>query len=157
MSDYADAVVRACALEPLTLIGWSMGGLVAMMAAQRVPTDALVLLEPSAPAETLGTSPLVPVSGTFDPEEVYGRTPPGMHMRPESLPARAERKAGISIPSLPERTLVVYGAEFPEERGRAIAHHYGCEGLEVPGASHWDLVRDPEIRKKIDDWLVRWT
>jgi hypothetical protein len=44
---------------------------------------------------------------------VYGSFPSDMRARPESLFARAERKRGISVPSLPCPSLVIYGDEFP--------------------------------------------
>ena len=51
MSDYAAAVVQACreCSTPPVLLGHSMGGLVAQLAASRTPVRALVLLAPSAP------------------------------------------------------------------------------------------------------------
>jgi pimeloyl-ACP methyl ester carboxylesterase len=50
MTDYADDVVALCEREetPPILVGHSMGGLVAQMAAVRTPVRALVLLAPSA-------------------------------------------------------------------------------------------------------------
>ena len=58
MSDYADdiaALVRAQARPPI-LIGHSMGGLVAQMAAARAPVCALALLAPSPPWGVAGGS-----------------------------------------------------------------------------------------------------
>ena len=51
MADYATFVARACAdcAEPPVLLGHSMGGLVAQLAAAKAPVSALVLLAPSAP------------------------------------------------------------------------------------------------------------
>jgi pimeloyl-ACP methyl ester carboxylesterase len=51
MADYAADVADACARssEPPVLIGHSMGGLVAQLAARRVPLQGLVLLAPSPP------------------------------------------------------------------------------------------------------------
>ena len=51
MTDYAASVAKACAAceTPPVLIGHSMGGLVAQLAAARTPVRALVLLAPSAP------------------------------------------------------------------------------------------------------------
>ena len=51
MADYADDVARLCEAcdEPPVLIGHSMGGLVAQLAARRAPVRALVLLAPSPP------------------------------------------------------------------------------------------------------------
>ncbi|WP_293682400.1 alpha/beta hydrolase [uncultured Phenylobacterium sp.] len=58
MSDYAKAVERVCVElpEPPVLLGHSMGGLVAQMAARRVRPRALVLLAPSAPWGVSGSS-----------------------------------------------------------------------------------------------------
>lgn len=51
MGDYARAVAAACEGlgEPPILIGHSLGGLVAQLAAARAPVDSLILLAPSAP------------------------------------------------------------------------------------------------------------
>ena len=72
MGNYAADVI-ACARElgrPLLLIGWSMGGLVAMMAAEAVRAQGCVGLAPSIPARS--TNPSVTLrTGEFGPEE-YG-------------------------------------------------------------------------------------
>lgn len=152
MHDYAQNVIAAARTlpEPLTLCGWSMGGLVALQAAAVVQPDMLVLLEASAPAEVQGFNPSVElVRGTFDAEAEYGRFPPGMRARPESLLARAERKRGISVPSLPCPSLVVYGLDFREERGRALAALYRSYELEFPHLHHFELVLDPQVREEI--------
>jgi hypothetical protein len=131
-----------------------MGGLAAMMASRRVEPDALVLLEPSPPGEVQGFDATIPLEpGTFDGEEVYGRFPDGIRSRPESKLARAERKRGISVPSLPPRTLVVSGRDFAEERGAALARFYSLEELALPDASHWDIVQHDGVRIKIAEWL----
>jgi pimeloyl-ACP methyl ester carboxylesterase len=155
MLNYEAAVTRAAEpLErPLVLVGWSMGGLAALMAARRVAPERLVLLEPSPPAEVQGFRPEVPLrEGTYDPEAEYGPFPAAVRARPESLLARCERKRGISVPELPYPALVVYGEEFADERGRAVAAYYGADELHLPGADHWELVRG----KKTAAELVRW-
>jgi hypothetical protein len=127
-----------------------MGGLIAMMAAADVAHDAIVLLEPSPSAETQGTKPDPPLSpGTFDPEEAYGPFPVGIRARQESSLARSERMRGISVPSLPCPALVVFGREFPEERGRAIATRYGCSSLQFDHLDHWGLVLAAEVRSAV--------
>lgn len=155
MADYAAVVERACARAsgPVALCGWSMGGLVAMTAS--ASADALVVIEPSAPAEIQGTHDVPDASGTFDPEAEYGPFPPGQRPRPESRRARADRKRGISVPALPRRTLVVYGDDFAEERGRALVERYGIEGAYFPGLGHWDLVLDPVVRERVFDFVLR--
>lgn len=151
-----EAVVGGDALltpRPFCLIGWSMGGLAAMMAAHRVEPDALVLLEPSPPGEVQGFDETVPLAeGTYDPDDAYGPFPAGVASRPESRLARCERKRGISVPALACRTLVVYGDEYAEERGRPIAALYGAEELHVAGASHWDLVLGKNAAAAVVQW-----
>jgi pimeloyl-ACP methyl ester carboxylesterase len=58
MSDYAADIARVCAeqAEPPILLGHSMGGLVAQLAARRAAIRALVLLAPSPPWGVVGSS-----------------------------------------------------------------------------------------------------
>jgi pimeloyl-ACP methyl ester carboxylesterase len=156
MSNYVAVAARAAERlrSPLALCGWSMGGLVAMLLAERAGAERIVLLEPSPPAEVQGMDERIrPEPGAFDPEEVYGSFPPGVPSRPESRLARAERKRGIPVPSLPCPGLVVYGDEFSDERGRQVARVYGTEELHITGLDHWDLVRDPRVRVGVAAWL----
>jgi pimeloyl-ACP methyl ester carboxylesterase len=155
MRDYADVVVRTCrgSTRPTALCGWSMGGLVAMMAAAVAEVDALIVLEPSPPAEVQGTQEVPDTTGTFDPEKVYGAFPPAMAARPESSRARADRKRGISVPRLPPRSLVVYGEEFEHDRGRALASFYGIDEAHFPGLGHWDLVTNALVRERVFDFV----
>jgi pimeloyl-ACP methyl ester carboxylesterase len=156
-ADYADAVIGAAAHlpRPLALCGWSMGGLVALQAAEQVRPDSVIVIEPSAPAEVQGFHPETEITdGSFDPEALYGRRfPAGIRARPESARARAERKRGISVPSLPCPSLVVFGDEFREERGKPVARLYGSDELDLPGLDHWDVVLDERVRRAIAQWL----
>ena len=145
MHDYAERVERSAEVlpRPVAICAWSMGGLVAMMAAQRVEPDCLVLLEPSPPAEIQGTDPDVELDrGTFDGEASYGAFPAGVRSRPESRLARAERKRGISVARLAGPALVISGREFAMERGRLVAERYGCDEVTFPELDHWGLVLD---------------
>jgi len=58
MRDYADHIARLCreASEPPILIGHSIGGLVAQMAAASAPVSSLILLAPSPPWGVSGSS-----------------------------------------------------------------------------------------------------
>jgi len=58
MTDYAADIARLCATlpEPPVLLGHSMGGLVAQLAARRADLRALVLLAPSPPWGVAGSS-----------------------------------------------------------------------------------------------------
>lgn len=156
MVDYANVVVGAAerSSRPLALCGWSMGGLVAMMAAGELRPGRLVLLEPSPPGQVAGfDGDVVPAAGVFDGERTYGPFPTGIPSRPESSLARAERKRGISIPELPCSTLVVSSAEFEVERGVGIASRYGCEHLHFGELDHWGLVMDQQVPSAILQWL----
>jgi pimeloyl-ACP methyl ester carboxylesterase len=156
MSDFADRVVAAASElpRPVVLCGWSMGGLVALQAAQRLSPHSVVLLEASPPAEAQDSDPSVELGeGLFDPEELYGPFPVGIRARPESLLARAERKRGISVPSLPCPSLVIVGDVFRDERGQRIADLYGSEVADFPGLDHWGLILDDRVRETISRWL----
>jgi pimeloyl-ACP methyl ester carboxylesterase len=162
MTDYADRLVAAAAElpAPVSICGWSMGGLVAMLAASRlaIAPHSLVLIESSPPGEVQGFQPdqeLETGSGTFDPETVYGAFPAGVRSRPESCVARAERKRGLPVPSLPCPSLVVCGDEFPDDRGSQLARRYGSDIRFFPGLDHWDLVLDGRIREAIRDFHAR--
>jgi pimeloyl-ACP methyl ester carboxylesterase len=156
MSDYADRVAAAARSMPgpVAVCGWSMGGLAVLQAAQEVQPHSVVLLEGSAPAEIQGRDPEVQlVGGVFDPEAEYGKFPAGIAARPESLLARAERKRGISVPSLPCPSLVIASADFPDERGRSVANLYGSEFVEFPELRHFDLVLGAAPRQSVADFL----
>ena len=156
MRDYAERVVTASRSlgRPLVLCGWSMGGLVAMMATPQLDPEALILIEASAPGEVQGFDLRVePRPGAFDSELAYGPFPAGVRSRPESQYARDERKRGIAVPVLPSRTLVIAGRDFPGERGRALAERYGVQLEEFPALGHWDLVRSPSVREAIHRFL----
>jgi pimeloyl-ACP methyl ester carboxylesterase len=155
MSDFAAVAVRCAQELPQAVVfcGWSMGGLVALQAAGQVQPHSIVLLESSPPGETQGFDPDVqPADGLFDPEDVYGPFPKGIRSRPESARARADRKRGISVPSLPAPGLVVVGSDFPE-RGRPLADLYGADLVELPDLDHWELVLSPRTRQIVRQWL----
>ena len=155
-ADYAERVVEAAQdLEPpVSLCGWSMGGLAVLQAAADIRPHSVVLIEPSPPAEVQGfDSAIVPKPGSFDPEEVYGSFPIEVAVRRESLLARAERKRGVSVPSLPCPSLVVSGHDFAKERGGPMARLYGSAELRYPELSHWDLIRESQVREGIAAWL----
>ncbi|MCH8199467.1 MAG: alpha/beta fold hydrolase, partial [Chloroflexi bacterium] len=86
MRDYADDVAAALrgAGERPVVVGWSMGGLAAMMAAADGHASACVCLAPSMPARE--TDPSVPLRrGVFGPEEygITSRDPAGQPAMPD--------------------------------------------------------------------------
>jgi pimeloyl-ACP methyl ester carboxylesterase len=144
--------------RPPVLVGWSMGGLVAMMAAAAGGAVACVGLAPSMPARTV--DPAIPLrSGVFTAEEygITGRDPDDQPAMPdldreerevalaslgaESRRARDERQRGIVVASLPVPLLLVTGGadrQWPHERYRDL--WLAADHLTVEGASHWGLV-----------------
>jgi pimeloyl-ACP methyl ester carboxylesterase len=158
IDDYAGAVVRAAAglPRPLALVGWSLGGLVAMVAARRIEPEALVLLDASPPLEVQGPRDVEPHVGTFDPVEHGARPPVGMRHRPESSFAMGQRDRGVSAPPLraATRVLVVYGAALKRDRGPVLAAHLAADELDAGNATHWDLVRSRDLREQIAAWLL---
>jgi pimeloyl-ACP methyl ester carboxylesterase len=160
MADYADDVRSAIGQldrKPV-VIGWSMGGLVAMMGAATGDAIACVALAPSTPAKTRDATVALR-TGTFGPE-LYGITSrdpddqPAMpdldreervlalsSLGPESQLARDDRKAGIVIEALPCPLLIVTGTNDRLWPGRTydglwLTH----DRIEIEGASHWGLV-----------------
>jgi pimeloyl-ACP methyl ester carboxylesterase len=177
MRDYADDVVllvRELA-EPPVLMGWSMGGLAAMLAAQQTPVRAIVGLAPSTPAlERDAAKPLR--DGTFGAEE-YGVTDlDAAHEQPamfdldaeeraiaigslcvESRYARDERAAGVVVESLPCPLLVVTSTgdrHWPRSRYDGL--HLPAEHLSVDGASHWGLVLNRGVVRELAERVLAW-
>jgi pimeloyl-ACP methyl ester carboxylesterase len=176
MADYADDVIalaRELRRAPV-LVGWSMGGLVAMMAAQACDARACVGLAPSTPAQRYDASVQIR-SGVFGPEE-YGivhRDPDRQPMMPdldrderlialnslvmESRVARDERKGGITIDKLECPLLVATGtaaSQWPRERYEDL--HLAREHIEAAGASHWGLVLNRRVVPEIVSAVVGW-
>lgn len=124
------------------------------MACASLELAGLILLEPSPPAEVQGFDDCHELrQGAFDPEEAYGPFPPGIASRWESQLARSERKRGISVPSIPCPCLVLWGDEFATDRGKSVAELYSVESISIPGAGHWDLVLNAEVRDAVRQWI----
>jgi hypothetical protein len=47
----------------------------------------------------------------------------------------------------------VFGDDFPQERGHALAELYAAEERAFPGLGHADLVFDPAVRQAIAAFL----
>lgn len=177
MADYAEDLRRVVVAlpQPPIVLGWSMGGLVAMMVAAEGHAAACVGLAPSAPARR--RDPNVPLRpGVFGPE-AYGivdRNPehqPAMPdlddeerrfalaaLGPESRLARDERQAGVVLEGMPCPLLIVTGTldtQWPRARYADLS--VGASFLEVE-ASHWGLVlrRDcvEQAAPLVLDWVM---
>ena len=179
MEDYADDVCRVLEelRRPAVVAGWSMGGLVALMAAARGSWSACIAFGPSAPAREV--DPTVPLrTGEFGPEE-YGITSldpnaqRGMSdlvreerllalssLSKESRMARDQRRRGIVIESLPCPLLLITGSrdrEWPADRYKDMWLPH--DRLTMEGASHWGLALNRlaigKVAPAIVDWLER--
>lgn len=180
MRDYADdvrALVAELDAKP-AIMGWSMGGLLAMMAATS-SVAACIGLAPSTP--TLKLDATVELrDGEFGAEE-YGVTSDDPEDQPampdldieerkvalaslgrESRRARDERKAGIVIETLPCPLLIVTGEN---DRQWPTAHYNGlwldADMHEVADASHWGLVLSRRaiatMLPLVTDWVMEST
>jgi len=178
MADYAaDAQTVLDQLNrPVVVMGWSMGGLVALMAATAGSVCACVGLAPSTPAQAVDAA-VVRRTGEFGPEE-YGITSENPDNQPampdldleerrvalsslgrESQLARDERKAGVVVASLPCPLLIVAGGKDTQwPRSRYNNLWLPVEHLEAPLASHWGLVLSRQtvvdLAPRVVAWLV---
>jgi pimeloyl-ACP methyl ester carboxylesterase len=176
MQDYAadiTVLITQCRQPPI-LIGWSMGGLVALMVAATGVASACVGLAPSTPAQQLNTSVALR-TGEFGGEE-YGITSSDPDEQPampdldreermialaslgrESRLARDERQRGIVIEALPCPLLIVTGTRdraWPRERYNNL--WLTADYLSVEGASHWGLVLQRGALSSMIPEVLRW-
>jgi pimeloyl-ACP methyl ester carboxylesterase len=80
MANYAERVVNAARAlpQPVSLCGWSMGGLVVLQAANSARPHSVILIEASPPGDVQGFKPEAKItSGTFDPRGCLRRLPGG--------------------------------------------------------------------------------
>ena len=176
MADYAaDVVAIARQLRrPPVLIGWSMGGLVAMLAAAAGCAIAGAGLAPSVPAPV--RDPSVPIRpGVFGPEEygIVDRDPDRQPMMPdldreerllalgslsvESRLARDERTAGVVLDQLGCPLLLVTGtADTQWPRARYQGLHLPADSIDIEGASHWGLVLNRRVLPGLVSAVVAW-
>jgi pimeloyl-ACP methyl ester carboxylesterase len=166
MADYVadvQAVIEQLPGPPV-LVGWSMGGLVALMYGALAPTLGVLALGPSTPGPMLeAPASAPPAAGVFGPEaygitDVTASTQPTMpdldpeevgvalaSLGPESVFARQERRRGVWFPprGVTGSILVAAGERderFPPRACRRVARFLGADYVELPGASHWGLV-----------------
>lgn len=176
MHDYAEDVLSLCSQisQRPVLIGWSMGGLVAMMVAAQGHADGCVTLAPSTPSLEIDESVELR-SGEFGCE-VYGITSTDPDDQPamldldreerevalqslsrESQFARDERRRGIVIPTLACPLLVVTGTndeQWPSKRYDNL--WLNADRLSIEGASHWGLVLNRRALMQAVPSTIRW-
>jgi pimeloyl-ACP methyl ester carboxylesterase len=165
--------------ERPVVVGWSMGGLVAMMAAAAGLARACIGLAPSTPARVLDERVTLR-TGEFGPEE-YGIIDDDPDQQPEmpdldreerlvalgslgreSRYARDERQRGVVITGIPCPLLIVTGTldrQWPRERYDGL--HLPADYLVAEGASHWGLVLNRRALAAtipaVLDWLTSYS
>ena len=177
MDDYVSDVTRVAEQLPSkpVVMGWSMGGLVALKFAAEGRARACVALSPTPPTRERNES--VRIRGGVYGSEVYGiktldpSKQPAMpdldeeergvalgSLSQESRTARDERKAGVVIESMPCPLLVIAGSDdrvFPKSLYEGMG--LGEELREAEGASHWGLVLNrrviPGLARGVGQWL----
>ena len=175
MRDYADDVKRLVdeLKQPPVIIGWSMGGLVAQMAATSGTIAVWVGLEPSPPVLQVDSS-LTLRNGVFDSAE-YGIADPDPHTQTtmpdldieerkvalaslglESRRVRDERKRGIVIESVPCPFLVVNGTLSRDRSEKGHVERLASDRLVVEGASHWGLVLNRRALRTLVPDVLNW-
>lgn len=184
MLDYLEdirGVIRDHMTAPPVLVGWSMGGLLAAMTAEREDVAACVMLAPSPPKGVLGpvddaavdAIPVLvhPADYGIDPADpdaspALAELPPAERRRvaermvDDSGLARRERKRGIPVhQDLRCPSLVIYGdadTAIPPADSAVTAAYFGSDLVEVPGAGHWGIVLGdpvPDLAARLDAWL----
>jgi pimeloyl-ACP methyl ester carboxylesterase len=183
MGEYVDDVAQVVGQlrQRPAIVGWSMGGLVAIMAGAAGLASACVGLAPSRPVQVADPSVSLR-EGEFGPEEYgitshVGRDADGVDLDAampdldrverviavcslgkESRYARDERQRGIVVDRLPCPLLIVTGSldrQWP--RARYADLHLTADYLVAEGASHWGLVLNGRVLDTlvpaVSDWL----
>jgi len=176
MADYADdvAAIAGELARPPIVMGWSLGGLAAMLAAARGRVSGYVGLAPSPPARQRDAS-VVLRHATFDAAE-YGITSLDPFDQPtmrdldaeerrialaslglESRLARDERKAGVVLTALPCPALIVASTGDATFQPSAYADlPIKAERVVVDGASHWGLVLNRRLLTTLVPTVTAW-
>jgi pimeloyl-ACP methyl ester carboxylesterase len=178
MADYAADVrlLMSQLRERPVLMGWSLGGLVALIVAAEDGVRGCVALAPSAPARSR-TPDAVLRAGVFGPEEygITSRDPEQQRAMPDldreerqialgslcsdSRYARDDRRAGIVIEQLACPLLIATGTNDRQwPRSRYADLWLPAEYVSAEGASHWGLVLSrralASLVPAVTDWLA---
>jgi non-heme chloroperoxidase len=187
MHDYADDIgvaIRNLGRPPV-LIGWGIGGLAAMLYAERNPTLGLVLLAPSPPAAALPRRPdeleLKAVPGVYD-ARWWGWIQPADRLREmmpdldeaeigkvqemlagarESGSARRERMLGVEVDAARiDVPALVIGAGMDDvihpSEARRTADLLGATYEFFPSASHFGLVMGSQTWPQVAGSVLGW-
>jgi pimeloyl-ACP methyl ester carboxylesterase len=176
MDDYLDDVLQIAATLPAppVILGWSMGGLLALRFTEVAPSIGCIALAPSPPARER-TADIEIRRGVFDAAEygITSRDPEQQRAMPdldledrrlaldslslESRRARDERAAGVPVTDVPVPILLLIG-EADRQFGPTTYgdFHLPADRLLVPGASHWGLVLGENALDFVRDPVLAW-
>ncbi|TAK80490.1 MAG: alpha/beta fold hydrolase [Dehalococcoidia bacterium] len=181
MDDYLEDVRRVARTLPAppVVLGWSMGGLLALRFAEVAPSAACIALAPSPPARV--RNPDVEIRrGVFDASE-YGITSldpeqqrgmPDLDIEARQLAlrslsldsrrARDERSAGVPVARIAVPLLLIIGGSDRQFRPATYDQFpFEADRLFVPEASHWGLVLSRQaldfMKGPVVAWLARVT
>lgn len=176
--DYVDdvnAVTKQLAVPPV-VVGWSMGGHIAVIAASRGGYAACVAIDPDPPVDSVDESVELEY-GLQTPEEI-GYTLDGdprelPHMPDltyeerciaqsslcdESLLMRSQRMRGILIEGMPCPMLEILGGLDDYYPTEPSYHGVGLAGdrIFVEDSSHWGLVLSRRVHAKLLPQVLNW-
>lgn len=170
LEDYVKQVVAWCPKDrPVVLIGASMGGMLAQLAASRVKTKAVVLVNSTSP-ESKGKRTLPPVvrwaNGPL--KDTRDSMPDSdektilwawKKWRDESGAVMEALSAGPQVPPFKAPVLVVIGqndTDIPPEKSRRLAARYKADLHEYQSMSHVGPLlstRAEEVAGSVVAWL----
>ena len=52
---------------------------------------------------------------------------------------------------------MLWGDEFAADRGKSVAELYSADSTWIPGAGHWDLVMNNDVRDVVGHWIASTT
>jgi len=177
--DYVDDVANLSSQfkgSPVVM-GWSMRGHVAVLAAARGGFSACVAFDPDPPAATVDDSVALDY-GVQQPQEIgyavegdpalLGASMPGLDLEElriaqsslcgESLMMASERKRGIVVETMPCPLLEVIGGYDDDYLDEPGYHDIGMADhqIMVSESSHWGLVLDRRVLAQLMPQVLEW-
>ena len=177
--DYVDDVINFCTQfkRPPVVMGWSMGGHVAILTTLKSECTACIAFDPGIPDTTVDDSveleygvqypQEIGYSGDGDPAllapHMPGLDPEELRLAQrslcsESLLMASERARGIVAETIPCPLLEVLGGRddyYPTDPSYADIG-IADDKIIVPTASHWGLVLDRRVLRELVPQILKW-